>query len=71
MLVAFSARLRLRVSEQHPRKQGLKLEAAVAPGNGVAVSEQHPRKQGLKPRLRRPWRRAQIASQSNIHENKD
>jgi len=38
-----------RVSEQHPRKQGLKHPYRQVPGRTGGVSEQHPRKQGLKP----------------------
>jgi len=41
-----------RLSEQHPREQGLKPQLALTViGLSAYLSEQHPREQGLKPEI--------------------
>mgnify|MGYP006919563896 CR=1 FL=1 len=42
-------RVREKLSEQHPREQGLKPFTLHGIGVGSDLSEQHPREQGLKP----------------------
>jgi len=61
----------VKVSEQHPQKQGLKLHREGVRPILRDVSEQHPQKQGLKHLSYEVDTAVTEGSQSNIHKNKD
>ena len=61
----------LRLSEQHPREQGLKPGKRLSYFSLRMLSEQHPREQGLKPNYPKSNFKPYMAFQSNIQENKD
>jgi len=61
-----------RLSEQHPREQGLKQEEEGSYAKVViGLSEQHPREQGLKRIACTSCTPPGAPFQSNIQENKD
>jgi len=61
-----------RLSEQHPREQGLKHSIiSIVTLIFLNLSEQHPREQGLKHKLTILTAHNPKLFQSNIQENKD